>query len=110
MIFVAFDLEETGGAGSLAFIYHVLYTEVLEPAGWPAVQGAFILDTVMNYNRSAGAQSVPFAWLEQVRGRRGSRKGGQRGGGVSSGQARREGGQQSNRLHAREFRNKITQT
>ncbi|XP_043193378.1 uncharacterized protein LOC122365861 [Amphibalanus amphitrite] len=68
VLFVAFDLEEQGGAGSLAFIHHVLYTEVLAPAGWPAVQGAFILDTVMNYNTTPSAQSVPIAWMEQLRG------------------------------------------
>ena len=76
LLFVAFDLEEQGGAGSLAFIHHVLYTEVLAPAGWPAVQGAFILDTVMNYNATPGAQSVPDNWRQQVRGGGGSRAGG----------------------------------
>jgi len=66
LLFVAFDLEEVGGAGSMAFVHQFLNDKVLEPAGWPNLQGAFILDTIMNYNASDGAQTVPAAWVHQM--------------------------------------------
>ncbi|XP_037078182.1 uncharacterized protein LOC119099179 isoform X2 [Pollicipes pollicipes] len=66
LLFVAFDLEEVGGAGSMAFIHQFLNAKILEPAGWPDAQGAFILDTIMNYNATRGVQTVPAPWVTQM--------------------------------------------
>ena len=53
--FVAFDGEESGCRGSQEFIYSHLKPH-LDATGGQA-QGAFILDTILNYDKKHGSQS-----------------------------------------------------
>ena len=53
--FVAFDGEESGCRGSQEFIYSHLKPH-LDATGGQA-QGAFILDTILNYDKRPGSQS-----------------------------------------------------
>jgi len=66
-IFVAFDKEEVGSQGSHEFIRGFLVPTVFKGSGWPEFQGAIIMDTIMNYNTTAGSQLMPDAWLEKTR-------------------------------------------
>jgi len=65
-IFVAFDKEEVGSQGSHEFIRGFLVPTVFKGSGWPEFQGAIIMDTIMNYNTTAGSQLMPDAWLEKT--------------------------------------------
>ena len=53
--FVAFDGEESGCRGSQEFIYSHL-KPYLEATGGKS-QGAYILDTVLNYDKRSGSQA-----------------------------------------------------
>lgn len=68
VIFVAFDYEETGCQGSLEFIKSYLTPFILEAHGWPIFQGAFIMDSVANYNTSIYSQDLPPEWREVLPG------------------------------------------
>ncbi len=83
VIVVALDLEEYGTQGSLTFVQDFLIPRILEPMGYPGFQvcnirqtnvfefersvlptnsrkqGAIVLDSVMNFNSSAGSQLFP---------------------------------------------------
>lgn len=61
IFFVAFDLEEVGSQGSLIFIKDYL-AQVLGREGLKRFQGAFILDTIMNFNDTADSQTFPTDW------------------------------------------------
>ncbi len=52
--FVAFDAEESGCRGSQEFIYSHLKPHLEATKGH--VQGAFILDTMLNYDATPGSQ------------------------------------------------------
>ncbi|XP_022251391.1 uncharacterized protein LOC106467485 isoform X2 [Limulus polyphemus] len=58
VLFVAFDLEELGGLGSHRFVHEYLFPRELQH-GRGYFQGAFILDSVLNYNGSIGSQDLP---------------------------------------------------
>lgn len=62
VIFVAFDLEEVGCLGSIFFVRDFLIPQVLQPNGGATVQGAFILDTIMNYNDTQFSQTLSPEW------------------------------------------------
>ena len=62
IIFVAFDSEEEGAVGSQEFINKLIapfYTK-----RGIKIQGAIILDTILNYNSKSGSQNVPDVWKE----------------------------------------------
>ncbi|UYV80132.1 hypothetical protein LAZ67_18001789 [Cordylochernes scorpioides] len=58
LYFVAFDQEEEGAFGSSFFVNDYLIPEMLQPRRGH-FQGAFILDTVLNFNNSANSQDLP---------------------------------------------------
>ena len=83
VIFVAFDKEEVGSQGSHEFVRSFLLPRFFSDKQQPEFQGtvlapsdpsssptpgAFILDTILNYNATAGSQVVPGAWAEQLAG------------------------------------------
>ena len=35
-------------------------------SNWPEFQGAFILDTIMNYNQTEGSQNIPDDWRGKI--------------------------------------------
>ena len=61
VIFVAFDLEEVGCLGSIFFVRDFLIQQVLQPHG-AKLKGAFILDTIMNYNETQFSQTLSPEW------------------------------------------------
>jgi hypothetical protein len=61
VIFVAFDLEEVGCLGSIFFVRDFLIQQVLQPYG-AKLKGAFILDTIMNYNETQFSQTLSPEW------------------------------------------------
>ena len=66
VIFVAFDKEEVGSQGSHEFVRGYLVKEFFNGDVWPEFQGAFILDTVMNFNESENSQMMPDEWREKI--------------------------------------------
>ncbi|ODN05151.1 Aminopeptidase YwaD [Orchesella cincta] len=66
IIFVAFDLEEVGSQGSLVFIkdylMEILKSNFPNELGVSRFQGAFIMDTIMNFNDTDGSQIFPTEW------------------------------------------------
>ena len=66
VIFVAFDKEEVGSQGSHEFVRGYLVKEFFNGDEWPEFQGAFILDTVMNFNQSENSQLMPEEWREKI--------------------------------------------
>ncbi|CAG7784783.1 unnamed protein product [Allacma fusca] len=66
IIFVAFDLEEVGSQGSLIFIKEylmkVLKLNFPKEVGMAAFQGAFIMDTIMDFNDTEYSQTFPTDW------------------------------------------------
>ena len=62
IIFVAFDLEEVGCLGSIFFVRDFLIPQVLLAHGGAQLQGAFILDTIMNYNDTQFSQTLSPEW------------------------------------------------
>ncbi|TRY63440.1 hypothetical protein TCAL_06871, partial [Tigriopus californicus] len=64
IIFVAFDLEESGCYGSLEFIRKYIMPEFLDN-GIP-IQGAYILDTLLNFDDDPDSQLVPKNWMNIV--------------------------------------------
>ena len=66
VIFVAFDKEEVGSQGSHEFVRGYLVKEFMKGDIWPEFQGAFILDTVMNFNESENSQLLPDEWREKI--------------------------------------------
>ncbi|KAK2708538.1 hypothetical protein QYM36_014220 [Artemia franciscana] len=69
VMFVLFDLEEVGCIGSIYFIRDYLIPHVLDAHGGAKLKGAYILDTVMNYNNTPGSQIWPEEWNRQIPGR-----------------------------------------
>ena len=66
VIFVAFDKEEVGSQGSHEFVRSYLVPEFFQGDVWPEFQGAFILDTIMNYNETVNSQSLPDLWKTKI--------------------------------------------
>ena len=66
VIFVAFDKEEVGSQGSHEFVRGYLVKEFFSGDQWPEFQGAFILDTVMNFNQSENSQLLPEEWRAKI--------------------------------------------
>lgn len=66
VIFVAFDKEEVGSQGSHEFVRGYLVKEFFSGDHWPEFQGAFILDTVMNFNQSENSQLLPEEWRAKI--------------------------------------------
>uniref|UniRef100_T1JYP9 Peptidase M28 domain-containing protein n=2 Tax=Tetranychus urticae TaxID=32264 RepID=T1JYP9_TETUR len=58
IIFVAFDLEENGILGSLAFVNQYLIPKELKPKK-TGFTGAFILDMLLNYDPNKRSQTLP---------------------------------------------------
>ena len=56
IVLVLFDLEEYGTQGSMAFVQDFLVPSVLRKMGFPGVMGAYILDSIMAFNNTAGSQ------------------------------------------------------
>ena len=65
IIFVAFDLEEVGCVGSIFFVRDFLIEQVLKPHG-AKLKGAFILDTIMNYNETRMSQTLSPEWQKAL--------------------------------------------
>lgn len=61
IIFVAFDLEEVGCLGSIFFVRDFLIQQILLPHG-AKLKGAFVLDTIMNYNETQFSQTLSPEW------------------------------------------------
>ena len=57
-MFVAFDLEEYGVDGGATFVQDFLLPEVLMRYNSTRFQGAVVLDSILNFNSSAGSQVV----------------------------------------------------
>ena len=68
VIFVAFDKEEVGSQGSHEFVRSFLVPRFFTGKKWPEFQGALILDTIMNYNNTAGSQTFPSSWANKITG------------------------------------------
>jgi len=68
VMFVAFDKEEVGSQGSHEFIRSYLVPQFFKGSHWPEFQGAFILDTIMNFNATVNSQSFPDSWREKISG------------------------------------------
>eukprot|EP00090_Calanus_glacialis_P006978 TRINITY_DN15459_c1_g1_i4.p1 TRINITY_DN15459_c1_g1~~TRINITY_DN15459_c1_g1_i4.p1 ORF type:complete len:598 (-),score=166.59 TRINITY_DN15459_c1_g1_i4:74-1867(-) len=66
VLFVAFDKEEVGSQGSHEFVRSYLVPEFFKGSEWPEFQGAFILDTIMNFNETVDSQSFPDSWREKI--------------------------------------------
>ena len=66
VIFVAFDKEEVGSQGSHEFVRSYLVPEFFQGDVWPEFQGAFILDTIMNFNETVNSQSLPDLWKTKI--------------------------------------------
>ncbi|XP_040583708.1 uncharacterized protein [Lepeophtheirus salmonis] len=58
IIFVAFDLEEYGFHGSHAFVEEFLKPQIIDKFNQTDFQFAFILDSIMNYNKTEGSQKL----------------------------------------------------
>lgn len=65
IIFVAFDLEEAGCIGSIYFLRNFLIPNVLAVHG-AKVKGAFILDTIMNFNDTQFSQTLSQEWKDAL--------------------------------------------
>ncbi|XP_032776935.2 uncharacterized protein LOC116915901 [Daphnia magna] len=61
IIFVAFDLEEVGCLGSIFFVRDFLIQQILQPYG-AQLKGAYVLDTIMNYNETQFSQTLSPEW------------------------------------------------
>lgn len=63
---MAFDLEEVGSQGSLVFIkdylVQILKNNLPVELAQSRFQGAFIMDTIMNFNDTEGSQIFPTEW------------------------------------------------
>ena len=66
VIFVAFDKEEVGSQGSHEFVRSYLVPEFFQGDVWPEFQGAFILDTIMNFNETENTQLLPEQWRSKI--------------------------------------------
>jgi len=66
VIFVAFDKEEVGSQGSHEFVRSYLVPRFFKGKKWPEFQGALILDTIMNFNETAGSQIYPEIWEKKI--------------------------------------------
>ena len=60
IIFVAFDSEETGSAGSYEYVRRQIIPYFIR-RGFE-ITGAVILDTLLNYDENIGSQNVPDKW------------------------------------------------
>lgn len=65
IIFVAFDLEEVGCLGSIFFVRDFLIEQILKPHS-AKLKGAFILDTIMNYNETEQSQTLSPEWQKAL--------------------------------------------
>ena len=66
IIFVAFDLEEVGCLGSIYFVRNFLIPHVLQAHGGAKIKGAFILDTIMNFNETHFSQTLSPEWQKAL--------------------------------------------
>jgi len=66
VLFVAFDKEEVGSQGSHEFVRSYLVPEFFKGSEWPEFQGAFIMDTIMNFNETENSQSIPELWRGKI--------------------------------------------
>lgn len=66
VVFVAFDLEEVGCLGSMYFVRDFLVPHVLKAHGGARLKGAFILDTIMNFNESEFSQILSDEWRNRL--------------------------------------------
>lgn len=66
IIFVLFDMEEVGCLGSLFFIRDFLIPQILQAHNGAKLKGAFILDTIMNYNQTEYSQTLPPEWQKAL--------------------------------------------
>ena len=66
IIFVLFDLEEVGCLGSIFFVRDFLIPQILLAHGGAKLKGAFILDTIMNYNDTQYSQTLPPEWQKAL--------------------------------------------
>ena len=62
IIFVTFDLEEMGAQGSNEFVNRFLIPDILRKFGQSTIGGAFIADTMMNFNSTLKSQEIPDTW------------------------------------------------
>ena len=62
VILVGFDIEEYGMQGATAFVQDYLVPEILTKYQQEQFQGAYILDSLLNFNETAGSQflSPPY--------------------------------------------------
>lgn len=68
VLFVAFDKEEVGSQGSHEFVRSYLVPKFFKGSEWPEFQGAFIMDTILNFNDTEGSQSIPDSWHDKIYG------------------------------------------
>ena len=66
VIFVAFDKEEVGSQGSHEFVRSYLVPRFFKGQGSPRLQGAIILDTILNFNDTENSQTVVDDWQDKV--------------------------------------------
>ena len=57
---------KVGSQGSHEFVRSYLVPEFFSGEELPQFQGAFVLDTIMNYNDTAGAQLLPALWRTKI--------------------------------------------
>jgi len=66
VLFVAFDKEEVGSQGSHEFVRSYLVPRFFKGSEWPEFQGAFIMDTILNYNETENSQILPDLWRDKI--------------------------------------------
>merc|ERR1719350_512641 len=66
VLFVAFDKEEVGSQGSHEFVRSYPVPEFFKGSEWPEFQGAFIMDTILNFNETENSQIIPELWRGKI--------------------------------------------
>ena len=59
VILAALDLEEVGTHGGIALANDFLVEEILKDFNFPSIHGVIVLDSIMTYNETLGAQLLP---------------------------------------------------
>ena len=59
VVLAALDLEEVGTHGGIAFANDFLVEEILKDFNFPSIHGVIVLDSIMTYNETVGAQLLP---------------------------------------------------
>ena len=59
VVLAALDLEEVGTHGGIAFANDFLVEEILKDFNFPSIHGVIVLDSIMTYNETLGAQLLP---------------------------------------------------